>query len=44
MLLISTNFFTVQSRLKIANNPNVDATSFHCSAGYCDDEDELVQV
>ena len=24
--------FTVQSRLKIANNPNFDSTSIHCSA------------
>ena len=33
MLMISTlNFFTVKSRLKIANNPKFVSTSFHCSA------------
>ena len=33
VLMISTlKMFTVQSRLKIANNPNFDSTSIHCSA------------
>ena len=34
LLMISTfKFFTAQFRSKIANNPNFDSTSIHCSVG-----------